>query len=208
LTTKTAIKLLPGVGFIAGLGVDYLERQSQKLVNGDQLKQQIIAKIILDRDELINIINDPFGYSNSYLFQGDILFVDRGLYQHYGIYIGDNKVIHFSPKKEFELNPEHALIHEASLEDFLRGGVLQIDRDTEANFDKNEIVNRAKSQIGVKGYDLFSNNCEHFARWCVTGEYESTQVTNLANTAGKLLSTAGETLDSGSKLLELLGSLF
>lgn len=38
--------------------------------------------------------------------------------------------------------------------------------------------------IGSSGYDLFSNNCEHFATWCVTGEHNSAQVEIVWSTAG------------------------
>lgn len=42
---------------------------------------------------------------------------------------------------------------------------------------------RAASMIGRSGYDLFSNNCEHFATWCVTGEHSSAQVEMARSTA-------------------------
>lgn len=34
-----------------------------------------------------------------------------------------------------------------------------------------EIIERAQSKLGSNfgGYDLYKNNCEHFASWCVTG---------------------------------------
>ena len=38
-----------------------------------------------------------------------------------------------------------------------------------------EIVKRANSKVGEKGYNLLLNNCEHFARRCCHGEWKSTQ---------------------------------
>jgi hypothetical protein len=38
-----------------------------------------------------------------------------------------------------------------------------------------EIIKRALSRIGERGYDLLLNNCEHFARWCRYGEAKSYQ---------------------------------
>lgn len=32
---------------------------------------------------------------------GDVIYVDRGLYKHFGIYSGNNKVIHYVKKKMF-----------------------------------------------------------------------------------------------------------
>jgi len=39
-----------------------------------------------------------------------------------------------------------------------------------------ETVERAQSRLGEEKYNLFSNNCEHFAVWCKTGVSESFQV--------------------------------
>lgn len=39
-----------------------------------------------------------------------------------------------------------------------------------------ETVERAKSRLGEKDYNLATKNCEHFAIWCKTGISESTQV--------------------------------
>jgi len=38
--------------------------------------------------------------------------------------------------------------------------------------------------LGQSGYDLFTNNCEHFATWCVAGEHSSAQVEAAASSAG------------------------
>ncbi|KAI8509781.1 hypothetical protein Bbelb_122090 [Branchiostoma belcheri] len=38
------------------------------------------------------------------------------------------------------------------------------------------IVARARSQLGTRGYDLVSKNCEHFVTWCRYGEERSQQV--------------------------------
>ena len=39
-----------------------------------------------------------------------------------------------------------------------------------------DIVNYAFSRIGEKGYNLVSNNCEHFANDCLFGKKKSNQV--------------------------------
>ncbi len=63
---------------------------------------------------------------------GDIIGVDRGIYQHYGIYAGDNSVIHYTAETS-DLDAENAEIQETSLERFLRGEeeffVLKSDDD-------------------------------------------------------------------------------
>jgi hypothetical protein len=52
---------------------------------------------------------------NSFLRQGDVIYADRGLYRHYGIYNNDRSVLHFSPDKGAEISPENAYIRETTL---------------------------------------------------------------------------------------------
>jgi len=42
--------------------------------------------------------------------------------------------------------------------------------------DAHEVLQRAMSRLGEREYDPFTNNCEHFARWCKTGQGCCTQV--------------------------------
>ena len=42
-----------------------------------------------------------------------------------------------------------------------------------------ETVARARSRLGETNYNLFTNNCEHFAIWCKTGVSESMQVSGM-----------------------------
>ena len=107
---------------------------------------------------------------------GDIIYVHRGFYKHYGVYAGDGKVIHFAPLSGAEINAENAVVHETTVKNFLKGGALSIDSKSEAIFSRSEIVERARSQIGSKSYSLVFHNCEHFTNWCRTGVYESNQV--------------------------------
>ncbi len=138
---------------------------------------------------------------------GDIIGVDRGLYQHYAVYIGSNRVIHYSGTgNDFGLNIK---IREDDMSVFLNGskeyfvfdcetkgkhklkanpslmtGALSLDhffsifdfRELLEVYNPEETVARAKSKLGENKYNLALNNCEHFAIWCKTGIYKSTQV--------------------------------
>jgi len=42
--------------------------------------------------------------------------------------------------------------------------------------DPDTVVWRAKNEVGKGKYNLFTNNCEHFAMWCKTGRSNSDQV--------------------------------
>lgn len=48
-------------------------------------------------------------------------------------------------------------------------------------FDPDTVVSRAKSQIGKREYNAFTNNCEHSALWCKTGISSSDQVNKVTD---------------------------
>jgi hypothetical protein len=139
---------------------------------------------------------------------GNVLYVDNyfagfNTYQHYGVYIGNGKVIHVAPLEGQEISMENGVIHETTVERFLNGRALKIDTNIEKNFSDNEIVQRARSRLGEKGYDLLTNNCEHLARWCVTGENISYQVIKKKKKIENAISTIRENYVMFSKFIEL-----
>ncbi|GIX05539.1 MAG: hypothetical protein KatS3mg114_1408 [Planctomycetaceae bacterium] len=114
--------------------------------------------------------------------RGDHLTVPLyGLLTHHGIDVGDGTVVHWwvPTKKRTEtlqtLEGQTARICRTSLEEFCQGQAPQI-RHTVPCFPPAEIVQRALSRLGEAGYDVFTNNCEHFALWCRTGVHRSAQV--------------------------------
>lgn len=113
------------------------------------------------------------------LHPGSHLSVSRGVYDHHGIYIGNNQVIHYSGFAEAF---NKGCIEQTTLEKFLGGR----DQFTVVNYPSNkvlytnqQIVERAYRCLGEDHYNLVFNNCEHFACWCVTGEKRSEQVRNV-----------------------------
>ena len=123
---------------------------------------------------------------------GDIVFTDRGLYKHYGVYIGHNSIIHFAGPKGHEIEVSQADIIETSVKDFLRGDLLEVqDDDGREPLPRKETIRRAMSKLySCKGdYSLLFNNCEHFANWCRYGEHTSRQVEAGINMAKILLVT-------------------
>lgn len=139
---------------------------------------------------------------------GDILAVSRkaGLYQHFAVYIGSHRVIHYAAEHgDFS---GRITIHEAPFEVFrgdstfvyvldfpdksgqpTRRGFSSktLEHEESPFFDlireadyhlysPEETVARAKSRLGEEKYSLPVNNCEHFAIWCKTGIHESHQV--------------------------------
>ena len=119
--------------------------------------------------------------------KGDIVRVHRKEhYFHYGIAVDENTVIHFAAlTDDITSNKKEMKIIETSLERFLRGGQLEVQTPYDSCFSRDEVVEKAKrwvncSQFRGKYYNLTTNNCEHFARYCYYGSYRSNQVIQAA----------------------------
>lgn len=102
---------------------------------------------------------------------GDHLKVWVSGYYHHGIYIGNGWVIHFTGLTRGKRN---ATIRLGALERFGSGAVIEVVEYAHA-LPPAEVVARAWSRVDQDGYNVFMNNCEHFARWCKTGEHVSDQ---------------------------------
>ena len=115
----------------------------------------------------------------------DHIRVHRGLYYHHGIYANDNCVYHFAAPEGSEISEENAIVCVTTLEKFLNGGLLEVREYTEEELQSkkspDEIIAYAKNHLGEIGYNLISNNCEHFANRCVMGKSESNQVQDIFN---------------------------
>ena len=89
-------------------------------------------------------------------------------YQHHGIDCGDGSIIHYRKVGT-------ATISRTSTEAFARGGpIYPVERSV--SFIPEVVVARAESRLGEQRYNLFFNNCEHFANWCKTGDSVSPQL--------------------------------
>ena len=126
--------------------------------------------------------------TNSFL-PGSIIRAFRGFYFHYGVYVGDNRVVHFCSTTRNELDAASADIVETSLSEFSKGDIVLEDTQEKPVFNREEIVRRARKSIGTKlgTYNLLSNNCEHFANWCRCGRSVSTQVRDVDNIFNDIL---------------------
>lgn len=103
---------------------------------------------------------------------GTHLVVEMGTYDHHGLATGDGRVIHFG-RGVFDI--ANAIVEEVSMQVFANGNEIRA-ADSLATFGPEEIVQRARTRIGERGYDLFDNNCEHFVNWCRSDRNESHQV--------------------------------
>ena len=113
---------------------------------------------------------------------GDVIYIDRVFYRHYGIYAGKGRVIHYSGENS-NFGPDVG-VRETSMKKFSGGekcGVVQFTGNQ--RFSGEETVRRARSRLGEESYNLVFNNCEHFALWCKTGKSRSIQVEKAVTTA-------------------------
>ncbi|KAG8487083.1 hypothetical protein CXB51_020623 [Gossypium anomalum] len=153
-----------------------------------------------------------------------------GLYDHHGIYVGDGMVIHLrgAAKKLGELpachrcggkRVENGEIAKVCIDCFLDGETLQIydygvpvlefiSRKrgtccTSRSKPPHEVISAATDLLERNGfgpYDMFTNNCEHFAVYCKTGSKVSYQILGrieLATTAGPAGILAGAAVAAG-----------
>lgn len=107
---------------------------------------------------------------------GEILIAERGLKWHYGIYSGNNRVIHYT-EDHADDEPDNAEITETSLEQFVKDnpGYFILDR-YERYFNAEQTLIRARSLLGERKHNLITKNCEHFQMWCrygVNGSFDT-----------------------------------
>lgn len=104
---------------------------------------------------------------------GSHLVTPRTAYTHHGIYIGEERVIHYSGLSD---GLQSGPVEELSLNKFKNGQNFTVKLHPDANFTENEIICRAKKRLNEKNYNLFYNNCEHFINYCIYNIKSSEQV--------------------------------
>ena len=123
---------------------------------------------------------------------GDQIRVNRGLYYHHGIYENDETIYQFASPQGSEVSPETAIVCTTTLDNFLKGGELEVREYSEEELNKKksseEIIEFAKSKLGsnLGGYNIISNNCEHFSNLCAFGKAKSNQVDDIMALFGGL----------------------
>ena len=114
--------------------------------------------------------------------RGDHIRVNRsGIYNHHGVYVSDEEVIHFTGTEDDSvLDWSKCEVIQSHLSQFLRGGQVEVKiyRDDELDdlYPVDHIVDYARACLGDAGYHLVFNNCEHFANMCTLGRFRSQQV--------------------------------
>ncbi len=111
---------------------------------------------------------------------GDMIRVEMGIFHHYGIYEDGDHVIQFGMNHlvSAEQSPAEPAVCVTDIGKFANGCVPEVAvfEVGEDRYDPQKTVFLAKSRMGETGYHILHNNCEHFARECITGNRMSTQV--------------------------------
>ena len=97
----------------------------------------------------------------------------EAIYLHHGIYAGAGRVIHYAG---FNRPFRKGRVEEVALDRFTRGRALQVKASAQPRFTGEAAIRRARARLGENRYSFWSNNCEHFVEWCLSGASRSTQV--------------------------------
>ena len=104
---------------------------------------------------------------------GTHLTSPRRGYVHHGLYAGNGLVIHYAG---FNRPLRRGKVEEVALADFTRGRALQVQPSAAQRFAGPVAIERARSRLGEDRYRFWTNNCEHFVAWCLTGTSRSEQI--------------------------------
>ena len=107
---------------------------------------------------------------------GAHLVTPRRGYTHHGIYVGRGRVVQYGG---VFLGLRRGPVEEVALLQFARGRAIWLRLEESRQFDRDEVVHRARARLGEDRYNVLTNNCEHFCEWCVRGEPRSHQVDGL-----------------------------
>ena len=101
---------------------------------------------------------------------GDHLVVNidvLGITEHHGLYIGNGDAIHLCA------HAQQVIL--SCLATFSDDGEIRVKRHAPY---PQSAINYAKSQLNKRGYDVTTNNCEHFVNCCIEQRHTSNQVSN------------------------------
>ena len=119
-------------------------------------------------------------FFNRQLKAGDHLITERLGYTHHGIYLGKNKVIHYSG---LAAGLRAGPVEVTDLIVFSQGKSTYVQQHESRKFSHRQTIKRARSRLSEDKYNLLLNNCEHFINWCIYGKASSPQVTNVVKYA-------------------------
>lgn len=130
----------------------------------------------------LHSLNFSLNEADNYLRPFDLIKIDRGIFDHVGIYLGNGYICHFSGNKVGSIGSEGLVVKKDTLRNFFQGETksqIQIIRPIikfKGNYRLIRDITRSISKEYGKGqYGFISNNCEHFANLVLFGIRASSQ---------------------------------
>lgn len=116
----------------------------------------------------------------SVLNPGDHIRVKRDHYNHHGVYVGNNEVVHYTANDGDGLNKaSEVFVQKTSVEFFLKDGVAEIavySRKEKRRLNKvDDIIKLANASLGRGDYNVINNNCETFANEVTFKKHEKNE---------------------------------
>jgi len=96
---------------------------------------------------------------------GDIICFNRLIYTHYGMYIGNNKIIHKDRKFTNGSTVRISNIDDVNGKHYIKPDPIYIKSlklQIYETYEPHVVVKRAYSMLDDKYYNLLTDNCEHF----------------------------------------------
>lgn len=108
---------------------------------------------------------------------GDMIRIKVKFYHHYGIYVDEKTVVQFGMPDNGDTPADDIEVITTDIATFAGGQFVETAKYDHSEKKKlrspKKIVELALSRVGERGYNILSNNCEHFATECVFGEKKS-----------------------------------
>lgn len=149
--------------------------------------KRLTRAAFLEPGDIIGVSRGVYEHFAVYLGQNQVIHYNgiRGKFSSTTIHKADFEEFLKSGRNYFVLYFEdayHAPKKIFRYSNFFSGGNTVLNQIVYTKAEKihlytpEETIRRAKQRIGENGYNLFCNNCEHFALWCKTGVSMSFQV--------------------------------
>lgn len=110
--------------------------------------------------------------------EGDIIRVSIGNnMHHYGIYVSDSCIIQYGKAYDIFQDSSEVSVLVGTIQEFVGNKYIEVREysllEKLKKNSKEKIIEKAKSRIGEKKYNILNNNCEHFVNECVFNKHES-----------------------------------
>lgn len=116
---------------------------------------------------------------------GDIIRVKMKFYYHYGLFEDEDHIIQFGFPDNTGIEPDKIAVVSTDIQTFLAGGMLETAQlsfqEKRKRRSPKASVDYAHQKLGMTGYNILHNNCEHFVNECVFGEHHSSFIETARN---------------------------